>query len=297
MKQGIYLCIAGLLTVVTMTLYVYNYIISNHMKAPGYGISHFCMECNSSDHQHKYIHEFLFMGRPYILTPKRIIPVKSAMSKFRARFSRRERQLLLDSVQVLHVVCSTLKIEYFMGFGSLLGSYRYHNMIPWDHDFDVVIHENDRLKLKSALKRMGKVFDVQKDIMKFTFGSPWTTYLDIFSYRHFNSSHISIAFNHGKEINMVVSKEWIWPLKLQPYAGMWIPAPRHAEPFLESWYDNLDECVSYRGTSTANNSSKYTKCSDLNAFYPYVTRQVDPVEKWTEESLVFEDNILYTLKF
>ena len=50
-------------------------------------------------------------------------------------------------------ICRKNKIDYALSFGSALGLYKYHGIIPWDDDGDVVIDYFDYERLVNALNK------------------------------------------------------------------------------------------------------------------------------------------------
>lgn len=64
----------------------------------------------------------------------------------------RKRQL--SNIRVLEKFDTFAKennIQYWLGFGSLLGAYRHGGFIPWDHDIDVCMFREDYLKVKKLI--------------------------------------------------------------------------------------------------------------------------------------------------
>lgn len=49
----------------------------------------------------------------------------------------------LEVLGVLDDICKKTGIEYFAGWGTLLGAVRHHGFIPWDDDIDVVMRRED----------------------------------------------------------------------------------------------------------------------------------------------------------
>lgn len=53
-----------------------------------------------------------------------------------------------DQLAVLDGICRTHGLKYSLAFGGLLGAIRHRGMIPWDNDADIVMFEDDYLKLR-----------------------------------------------------------------------------------------------------------------------------------------------------
>ena len=62
----------------------------------------------------------------------------------------------LSSLCLLHsldILCKKNSIEYWMVFGSLIGSYRHNGFIPWDDDIDIGMMRNQFNSLKKVLEK------------------------------------------------------------------------------------------------------------------------------------------------
>lgn len=53
------------------------------------------------------------------------------------------RSILLELLLHLRDICQKEHVQYFMFYGTLLGSIRHGGFIPWDDDIDVVMFEHD----------------------------------------------------------------------------------------------------------------------------------------------------------
>jgi lipopolysaccharide cholinephosphotransferase len=62
-----------------------------------------------------------------------------------------EHNIMIDIVQKFADVCRAHNIPYMMYSGTLLGSYRHHDIIPWDDDADVFVDLSHRSQLIALL--------------------------------------------------------------------------------------------------------------------------------------------------
>lgn len=62
----------------------------------------------------------------------------------------------LGLLKKLDEICSNLRINYFIMYGSLIGTVRHHGFIPWDDDIDIALKRQDYNKLIDYLIKNDK---------------------------------------------------------------------------------------------------------------------------------------------
>lgn len=77
---------------------------------------------------------------------------------------RRNIQLLfIELLKFIDNVCNKYEINYWLGFGTLLGAVRHQGFIPWDDDIDLGILREDYNKLIEVLPKEISKYDYFKD--------------------------------------------------------------------------------------------------------------------------------------
>ncbi|KAM3187431.1 hypothetical protein ACTXT7_002347 [Hymenolepis weldensis] len=187
------------------------------------------------------------------------------------------------------MISINLQNHWFICAGSLLGSWRHHNMIPWDDDIDVCVDAQYREILNSALRKLPSEYSTvsQTDRDKFffkplgenatvnsrTIGSFRTRYrwscpfLDIFYYQRNDSISEFILFSRKHDITD------IFPLTYRPFGYHWYPAPRSPVLVLQKHYDD-SVCFSsgYLHSLEHSTRSETVKCESLLNRHPFVRR-------------------------
>ena len=212
------------------------------------------------------------------------------------------RQLLLT----FHNTLTKRNIFYFMCGGTLLGSYRFHGVIPWDDDVDVYVKQRDAHAVHLALKSLSPEYvlanstDTNQDRWKFYKSNcsdlihkktPWRfPFLDI-SFLHQNKTHFWDTDVTGYS-EFVYHKSLIKPRVLRPFNGIWLMAPRQTKIVLEITY-SLEECSTNSWDHKHELVIPYSTivdCTDLSIIYPFVDHDSE------EESLIFQGRAIYTFK-
>jgi hypothetical protein len=66
-------------------------------------------------------------------------PEKHLLRWFRPKLSRSARCSLLNSTFALAAALTAYNVTFFMYGGTLIGSWRHHDLVPWDDDVDFAV--------------------------------------------------------------------------------------------------------------------------------------------------------------
>ena len=70
-------------------------------------------------------------------------------------------QTLFEILKDIKKVCDDHKINFILGYGSLIGAVRHKGFIPWDDDLDLLMFHSDFVRFKEAiLQDFGDKYDV-----------------------------------------------------------------------------------------------------------------------------------------
>ncbi len=106
------------------------------------------------------------------------------------------QKIELESLDVLSKVCKTLKIDFFLYGGSLLGAVKYGGFVPWDDDLDVALLRSDYEKLlKEGPSLLPEGYELQEPRLNKRTPYPYTklrkkdTVMVEYMYRNININH------------------------------------------------------------------------------------------------------------
>jgi len=227
-------------------------------------------------------------GRTASFTPfvKTKVKIPVAYRKFAEELSDFDASLINAALREFTRTLDKANITYFMIEGTLLGSYRHHDRIPWDYDVDLAANHTDKKTLKRLFRdtREHTLINAHGDTQHWKFSPnngrldarriyrrPFRRpFIDVFWF-HENSSHI--FFTGWLQTN--VRKGDVFPLRRRPFGEFFLPAPCSTVAYLTASGFRVDDCVSrhldfHNGTVVP---SKTVPCRYLANIYPFVRRE------------------------
>jgi hypothetical protein len=222
-------------------------------------------------------------------------------------FTPCEHNLAMRLLMIIERLCRTHQITFMMSDGTLLGSLRHHDIIPWDDDIDVMIPYEERLRFLDLIQKMNTT-SVQTNLFgnkkkpkyyKISFKNtlpagekPWNfPFVDIFFYLR-NETHFWVWEVTAPGDAMKV--KYVFPLAMRPLGELWLPAPRKPRRMFK--FDPFDECKGHRWDHRKEDRAEETsiKCDELRHIYPFAERhnQSDSIE-----ILKINDTIIHTISY
>jgi len=218
-----------------------------------------------------------------------------------------DKSILLDIARTFDkLIHEQLNLTYFMYGGSLLGSFRHHDLIPWDDDLDLFLNFSDKRFLISELEKLYPKYEVFEAGPRLKFFSqysrrlgryPWNwPYVDIHFFKE-NSTHI---WDSSEEFHTFsYPKSIVFPLHRRPLGGLRLNAPRDSLANLKATYRGK-ECVSLDYSHELERVEPLRgiriPCSLLKEIYPFVYRSKPGAGvEGVKETVKIGDTELYSL--
>src|SRR6218665_2112097 len=98
----------------------------------------------------------------------------SVEAYFVCPLTQHDKELLDRTFRVFITAVEGANLTYFIYGGTLIGSLRHHNRIPWDDDVDVIMRADDRPRIRKLLARMEP--DYLLDVTDEYWPYPWKFY-------------------------------------------------------------------------------------------------------------------------
>ena len=217
------------------------------------------------------------------------------------RMSQCEHNLVMRLLMIIERICRLNDIPFMLSDGSLLGSWRHHDIIPWDDDIDIMIPIESRKRFLNSLKKINETlvkYSVllskkgKREYYKISFKNTasagsydWNfPFVDVFLYVK-NRTHLWQMADR----DTVTRMKYVFPLVMRPFGELWLPAPRRPEKIFR--FDPYDECKGhFWNHKTEEGQDEVTmKCDELKEIYPFVQRTRE------KEILMLNGTIIHTV--
>ena len=194
-------------------------------------------------------------------------------------------------------------VTYMIAFGTLLGSYMTHDILPWDDDIDLLVPLSDRNKVlkifqsgeinstvnKNHPSRMIKLF--YKNGKKLPYPWKWP-FIDVM---HYKADEKKMTFDTDEQSSSLHLKySQIFPLHKRPFAGMCLWSMNDPLTFLKVKYGDI-QCRSggWNHQHEKRQTAVRADCGDVVDHYPLVYRNM--TAGGVLETLRLKGEDLYTM--
>ncbi|VDN13155.1 unnamed protein product [Dibothriocephalus latus] len=262
-----------------------------------------------------------------------LFPVGAPVTRqlpFKAQCSRGQMRTLWKLFNLFANVMEELSFSdrWMLYGGSLLGSFRHHDIIPWDDDLDVLVDKEVRPALWKKMRTLMPNYTIQesgqRDKICAKLIMPANTLLDVegsrklstydwswpsvdIGYYISNVTHITeVARSYGRSYSY--PKSDVFPLLLRPFYKTWVPTPRNTFAFTLQTYPGSLKCTSLTWSHAYETglAGRTLPCVDLSKRYAFVERnplfnlvQVDDegLEQldWVREKLVRGGKVIHEI--
>ena len=221
--------------------------------------------------------------------------------------SRTEYNAMFDLLQKVTDILDHNNISYCLMFGTLIGSYVSHDLLPWDDDLDILVHNSSKARILELFQdgrhhgivsyyykiHPGKMIKVYFKNSSRTSAMKWRwPYVDILGYTIQNGFIVPVD-----KFKFELHKDKFFPFHRRPFGPLWLPAPRRPEVILRIRYGEFT-CI---GPMWDHRKERWrtqvsASCGDLKHQYPFVRRgAVAGHDGQTCETLMIGHTVYYSV--
>lgn len=195
-----------------------------------------------------------------------------------------EKIEISNLLEILTDYMDSNKIRYWIIGGTLLGSVRHGDIIPWDDDADIGIFEeefNKLLELNSTFNALGYEIVPDWKIYKFRKIGNSYPFVDVFTYTNIdNVYHMNKQDLRDKWPNEYYSYNELFPLKKYKFGKLNLTGPNYPIAYLNRMYPDWQ----FYGIQTFNH--KTMKSTNYKVILDH-TNQTHKLKSY----LIIKDNI------
>ena len=176
---------------------------------------------------------------------------KQLAASFQPLMTENDVEVLMDILERFVSAVTVANLTFFMYGGTLIGSYRHHNLVPWDDDVDIFMWSVDKSVIRKVLSTLRPDYVLDDRSSRWKFYSKKSSsipevswkwlFVDICLYKE-NSWKIWDA-DPGFSWKFFYNKSMVFPLVDRPFGKLRLPAPIDMKRFLTSTY-NINSCKS-----------------------------------------------------
>ena len=221
---------------------------------------------------------------------------------FKPAFTQQEKEILIDLIRRTVEICSMKRLTCMIINSTLLGSYRHHDLIPWEDGAELFVDKRHRTKLHQQLvnhtNSMYGLYTGEEGWKLYNLNNstpvadkPWKwPYLDISFYR-MNESHVW----DEQYKSFTIPKLWLLPPHTRQLGTLFVPGPRNSFQVLTMLYGK-GECQtqswSHKSAQKPNMHPISISCDNFKEYFCFVRR--DPAVMGIRETLLQKDHVLHS---
>ena len=208
-------------------------------------------------------------------------------------------------LQYIDQIFTENNITYILAYGTLLGSYITHDILPWDDDLDLMVKHSDKQKILDLLEKGTKYPHIgamehkshEAKMIKIYLAKspnagkyPWRWPFADTCYFEEDGNHVWAK--EARKISM--KRDSFYPIHRRPFAGMWLPTMREPRLFLQMKYSKF-HCRSHWWNHRHEKAMKRKEvnCLTMEKYYPVVHRI--PQKSGVKETLRLNGSDIYTM--